>query len=116
MAKTKLKKPSPKPAVKTAGTETNLIWAVLGLVGVAGLSAGFTAWACSYVVSSFQDSNTMALLITDAGLKSDDKNLEANLTTATTTLLFLRDIGFAVLLGVGGVLITLGIRQSRKAG
>jgi hypothetical protein len=58
----------------------------------------------------------MALLITDAGLKSDDKNLERNLTTATTTLLFLRDIGVAVLLGVGGVLITLGIRQSRKAG
>lgn len=116
MAKTKPKKPSPKPAVKTGSLETNLIWAVLGLVGVAGLSAGFTAWACSYVVSSFQDSNTMALLITDAGLKSDDKNLEANLTTATTTLIFLRDIGFAVLLGVGGVLITLGIRQTRKAG
>lgn len=116
MAKTKLKKPNPKPAVKTTGTDTNLIWAVLGLVGVAALSAGFTAWACGYVVSSFQDSNTMALLITDAGLKSDDKNLERNLTTATTTLLFLRDIGVAVLLGVGGVLITLGIRQSRKAG
>lgn len=116
MAKTKPKKPSPKPAVKTAGSDVNLIWAVLGLVGVAGLSAGFTAWACGYVVSSFQDSNSMALLLNDGGIKSDDKNLERNLTTATTTLIFLRDIGYAVLLGVGGVLITLGIRQSRKAG
>lgn len=92
----------------------NLIWAVLGLVLVSAIASGFTAWACDYVVGSFKNSNTMALLITDAGVKSDDVKLEGQLTTATTTLLFLRDIGLAVLLGVLGVLATLGIRFHRS--
>lgn len=102
-------KPSPSPSVG----DINLIWAVLGLVLVSAIASGFTAWACDYVVGSFKNSNTMALLITDAGVKSDDAKLEGQLTTATQTLIFLRDIGLAVLLGVVGVLVTLAIRFFR---
>lgn len=91
-----------------------MLWAVVGLLAVATLASGFTAFACGYVIDSFQNSNTMALLITDAGLKSDDKNLEANLTTATLTLHYLRDIGSAVVIGSLGVGLAIGFRLWRN--
>ena len=56
----------------------------------------------------------MALLITDAGVKSDDKNLERQLTTATMTLNYLRDIGLAVVVGSLMVAVTMGIRLFRS--
>jgi len=86
---------------------------VVTLLGVAILASGYTAWACDYVISSFQDSNTMVLLITDAGLKSDDKNLERQLSVATQTLKFLHQIGLAVVIGSVGVATTLAIRKVR---
>jgi hypothetical protein len=104
----------PEP-VKTTG-EVNLMWALLGLLSISLLAAGFTAWTCDYVLASFQDSNTMALLITDAGLKSDDAKLEANLTTATNTLRYLKDIGLAVVVGGTGIATTLLIRKLTKRG
>ena len=115
MAKPKAKKSVSKPARKVAiNSDGNLIWAVVGLLGISLLAAGFTAWSCDYVLSSFQNSNTMALLITDAGLKSDDKNLEANLTTATQTLHYLKDIGLAVVVGGTGITFTLLLRHFRN--
>lgn len=110
-------KPSPKrkSVSKPAPTgDTNLVWAIIGLLGISLTAAGFTAWTCDYVLASFQDSNTMALLITDAGLKSDDKNLEGNLTTATNTLRYLKDIGLAVVVGGTGVAASLLLRHFRK--
>ena len=110
-------KPNPKrksvskPA--TAG-ETNLVWAIIGLLGISLTAAGFTAMTCDYVLASFQDSNTMVLLITDAGLKSDDAKLEGNLTTATRTLGYLKDIGLAVVVGGTGVAASLLLRHFRK--
>ena len=56
----------------------------------------------------------MALLITDAGVKSDDKNLERQLTTATLTLNYLRDIGLAIVVGSLMVVVTMGIRVWRS--
>ena len=115
MAKPKQKvKSVSKPAPKAGNnTDANLIWAVLGLLCISLLAAGFTAWSCDWVLSSFQNSNTMALLITDAGIKSDDKNLEANLTAATKTLHYLKDVGLAVVVGGAGVAFTLLFRQYR---
>jgi len=100
----------PQSPVKTAG-EVNLMWALLGLLSISLLAAGFTAWTCDYVLASFQDSNTMALLITDAGLKSDDAKLEGNLTTATNTLRYLKDIGLAVVVGGTGIAVSLLVRR-----
>ena len=115
------KKPSPRKSVskkptafKAGSHDANLLWAVLGLLCISLLAAGFTAWSCNYVLSSFQDSNTMALLITDAGVKSDDKNLESNLTTATKTLHYLNDVGLAVVVGGAGVALTLLLRHFRN--
>jgi len=109
------RKSESKPDTKKVGHgDANLIWAVVGLLGISLLAAGFTAWSCDYVLSSFQDSNTMALLITDAGVKSDDKNLEGNLTTATNTLRYLKDIGLAVVVGGTGIAFTLLLRHYRN--
>lgn len=107
--------PNPKPSVKPAD-DTNLFWSIVTLLGVAILASGYTAWACNFVVSSFQNSNTMVMLITDAGLKSDDARLERNLTQATQTLNFLHQIGLAVVVGSIGVAITLAIRKFRGRG
>ncbi len=104
-----------KPSVPNAD-QSNLFWAVAILLGVATLASGYTAWACDYVVSSFQDSNTMVFLITDAGLKSDDARLERQLTQATQTLKFLHQIGLAVVVGSVGVSTTLVIRKFRSRG
>ncbi len=101
-----------KPSVANPSVaEVNLTWAIIGLLTISLFAAGFTAWTCGYVLESFQSSNTMALLITDAGLKSDDKNLEANLTTATNTLRYLRDIGLATVVGGAGVALALLARR-----
>lgn len=105
-------KRNPKPSQPSVG-DSNLFWAVATLLGVAILASGYTAWACDYVISSFQDSNTMVLLITDAGLKSDDAKLERQLTQATQTLKFLHQIGLAVVIGSVGVATTLAIRKVR---
>lgn len=88
----------------------NLLWIISTLIFISLISSGFTAYACDYVLSSFQNSNTMVLLITDAGLKSDDANLERQLTTATKSLIFLRDIALAVLIGTAMVITTMGLR------
>lgn len=117
MAKLKPRKKGSKPgvaAIAVARPEGNLIFAVAGLLGIALLSAGFTAWACDYVVKGFQDSNTMALLITDAGIKSDDKNLEKQLSSATSALLMLRDVGLSVVIGGFGVALAVLIRSITK--
>ena len=56
----------------------------------------------------------MALFITDTGLKSDDKNLEHQLSTATVTLNTLRDVGLAVVVGSLMVLTAMGFRIWRS--
>lgn len=91
-----------------------MLWAVSGLLLVATMASGFTSYACDYVLRSFQDSQTMALIITDAGIKSDDIKLEHQLTTATLTLNYLRDIGLAVLVGSAGVGVAIAIRVFRR--
>ena len=57
----------------------------------------------------------MVLLITDAGLKSDDANLERQLSSATAALQAVRDIGYALGFGALGVGVAVLIRYRRKA-
>lgn len=94
--------------------DSNMLWAVSGLLLVATMAAGFTAYACEYVLESFQSPQTMTLFITDAGIRSDDLKLERHLTTATLHLNYLRDIGLAVLVGSAGVVIAVAIRLWRS--
>lgn len=83
--------PKPNPSA-----ENNLVWAVAIILAMACLCSAYTAWTIKSVLAGFQDSQTMVLLITDAGLKSDDKNLEHQLSSATTALKVSADIAYAL--------------------
>jgi hypothetical protein len=92
--------------------DTNLLWAVTILTVAAGLSAFGSAWICEMVLSAFGNSKTMALIIVDGGkqLKSDDANLERQLSTATIALQTIRDLGWALTIGCFGVLGAVLVR------
>ena len=57
----------------------------------------------------------MAMLITDAGVLSDDKNLENNLTVATQGLHMAKDFGLALTIGVIGVGLAVLVRIRRQS-
>jgi hypothetical protein len=56
----------------------------------------------------------MAMLITDAGVLSDDKNLEKNLSVATQGLQMAGDFGLALTIGVVGVGLAVFVRLRRQ--
>lgn len=87
--------------------------AVASLVIVSAITAASCAWISGYVLSSFQDSNTMVLLITDSGLKSDDVRLERQLSSATLALQTVRDVAYALGFGALGVGVAVVIRFRR---
>lgn len=92
--------------------DTNLLWAVVLLTLAAGMAALGSAWICETVLSAFGNSKTMALIIVDGGreLKSDDANLERQLTTATLALQTVRDFGWALGIGCLAVLVSVLVR------
>ena len=67
------------------------------------------------MLDSFQDSHAMAMLITDAGVLSDDKNLEKNLSVATQGLQMAGDFGLALTIGVVGVGLAVFVRIRRQS-
>ena len=103
----------PKKQKPKSESDNSLI-AVISLVIVASVTAWTSAWVCGYVLDAFQSTNAMVMLITDAGVKSDDAKLEGQLTTATMALRTIRDFSWALGIGCGGVAIAVGIRLIRK--
>ena len=97
-----------------SGSEANLLWATVALVACAGLAAVAVAYITDYILSSFQDSQTMALIITDSGLKSDDAKLQGQLTSATLALKTCRDLGLALSIGCLGVGVAVFLRFRRQ--
>ena len=85
----------------------------MALVVCAGLAAVSVAYISDLILSSFANSNTMALLITDAGTKSDDAGLERQLTSATMGLKACRDLGWALAVGCLGVGVAVFLRFRR---
>jgi len=86
------------------------------LTVAAGMSAMGSAWICDSVLSAFGNSQTMALIIVDGGkeLKSDDANLEHQLSTATLALQTIRDFGWALALGCFGVLVAVLVKVFKQ--
>ena len=78
------------------------------------IAAAASAFICDFVLRSFEDSQAMVLLITDAGTKSDDKNLERNLSAATMALKACRDLGWALSVGCLGVGVAVFLRLRRE--
>ena len=103
------------PAKERPSGDKNLLLAVALLVVAALLSAAASAFICDFVLRSFQDTQAMVLLITDAGTKSDDKNLERNLSAATLALKTCRDLGWALSVGCLGVGVAVFLRLRRES-
>ena len=81
---------------KEERSDTNLLIAVGIILLVSCICAIYTAVVVQGVLNAFSSSQTMALLITDAGVKSDDANLERQLSSATLALKMSADIAYAL--------------------
>jgi hypothetical protein len=85
----------------------NLRLAVIGCVAVSMICALTVYLTADFILASFRSTDAMVMLITDAGLRSDDKNLERNLSSATLALATCRDVCLALFLGcclIGGAM------------
>jgi len=92
----------------------NLTWALIAILACTLVASASTVWICQFVLDSFQDSHAMVGLITDAGLVFDDKNLEGDLSVATTGLHMAKDFGLALVIGVLGVGLAVLVRIRRQ--
>jgi len=104
----------PKRNQPSGGSETNLLWATVALLVCSAVGAFSVAYISSYILDSFQNTTAMVMLITDAGTKSDDKNLERQLTSATLGLKACRDLGWALAVGCVGVGVAVFLRFRRQ--
>lgn len=102
------------PGKERPSGDNNLLLAVALLVVAALMAAAASAFICDFVLRSFEDTQAMVLLITDAGTKSDDKNLERNLSAATLALKTCRDLGSALSVGCLGVGVAVFLRLRRQ--
>ena len=91
--------------------DDNLVLVVCFLTAFAGLSAFASAYISGYVLDTLQSRDALVMIVTDAGIKSDSVSVEQGLSSATTALLAVRDLGMALSIGCLGVGLALGIRQ-----
>lgn len=102
----------PKPSEPSA-SEANLLLAVCLLVGFAGMAAATTAYTSGFVLDQLQSTDALVMLVTDGGIKSDSKDLERNMSSATLALQSVRDLGLALSFGCLAVAVAVGIRVWR---
>ena len=91
--------------------DDNLVLVVCFLTAFAGLSAFASAYISGYVLDTLQSRDALVMIVTDAGIKSDSVSVEQGLSSATTALLAVRDLGMALSIGCLGVGLALSIRQ-----
>jgi hypothetical protein len=101
-----------KPSDRSA-SEGNLLLAVCLLVAFAGLASVTTAYTAGFVLDQLQNTDAMVMLVTDGGIKSDSKELESNLSSATLALQSVRDLGLALSFGCLAVAVAAGFRVWR---
>ena len=91
-----------------------MMWATVALLVCSAVGAFSVAYISSYILDSFQNTTAMVMLITDAGTKSDDANLERQLSVATLGLKACRDLGWALAVGCIGVGVAVFLRFRRQ--
>ena len=96
------------------GASANLLLAVCLLTAFAGASALASAYIAGFVLDQLHNTEALALIVTDGGLKSDSANLERNMSWATMALKSVRDIGWALAVGCLGVGVAVFIRSRRQ--
>ena len=90
------------------------MFAVILLTAFAGLSALASAYIAGFVLDQLQNTEALALIVTDGGLKSDSKDLERNMSVATLALRSVRDLGWALAVGCLGVGVAVFLRSRRQ--
>ena len=80
--------------------EDNLVIAIVIMITITALCSAVTAFILQETLDAFQDSNAMVALITDSGLKFDDKNTERRLSSATMAMIHTRDVALAMFVGI----------------
>jgi hypothetical protein len=88
--------PSSAPSVH----EDNLVIAIVIMITITALCSVVTAFILQETLDTFQDSNAMVMLITDSGIKSDDKDTERRLSSATMAMIHTRDVSIAMFVGI----------------
>jgi hypothetical protein len=91
----------------------NLVLAVIGCAIVSAMCAITVFVTCDFILDSFRNTDAMVMLITDSGLRSDDKTLERNLSSATSALRACRDVALAMGMGSGMVGLAMAFRIAR---
>ena len=91
-----------------------MMWATVALLVCSAVGAFSVAYISSYILDSFQNTTAMVMLITDAGTKRDDANLERQLSVATLGLKACRDLGWALAVGCLGVGVAVFLRFRRQ--
>jgi hypothetical protein len=99
------------PAKESA--DTNLLWAVAILTAAAATAACASAYISGYVLDQLQNTEALALIVTDGGLRSDSKSLEHNMSAATVALESVRDLGWALAAGCLAVGAAVAVRAFR---
>ncbi len=102
-----------KPSDQPSASEGNLVIAVCLLVTFAGVAAFTSAWTAGFVLDQLQNTEAMAMIVTDGGIKSDSLSLEQNLSSATLALQAVRDLGLALAFGCLAVAVAVGVRVWR---
>jgi hypothetical protein len=92
-----------------------LTWALIAILVCSLIASASTVFICQYVLDAFQSTNACAMLLTDSGIVSDDKNLEGNLSVATQGLQMAKDFGLALTIGVIGVGLAVFVRIRRQS-
>ena len=90
--------------------QNNFLFVILSLLIISIVASSVTAYICNYVINSFNNTNAMAMIITDSGIKSDDITLEQNLSIATKTLIFMHELSMATVIGCIGISLSLVAR------
>ena len=88
-----------RPSRQRSGSDRNLLLAVCLLVVLAGVASFVSAYTAGFVLDTLQSRDSLALIVTDGGLKSDSAAVERSLASATLALQSVRDLGLAICTG-----------------
>lgn len=93
--------------MERSGSESNLVWAVGLILGIACGCAVYTAIVIETTLATLQNSKTMVVLIGANSFASDDPALERQLNQASQTLATACEVSYGVV--TAGLIIAIGL-------
>ena len=102
-----------RPESPAAG-ERNLVFAVAGILFLSAVTSVLTASVAEDVLAALNDANTMALFITDSGIKADNASSEDTLNSAIYALRVTKDLAVMLSFACLACVIGLAFRVTRR--